>query len=141
MDYFIDIGYRAPENYPNSTWSTLDGNIFFTVNEEYQTRFEAPFNAGAASLVSLETNMYGEISVGAKKYNFFIDSAPHMHQISFLWEEMPITSDDFFDTLEEYELLTLAIDYKSKSHFAVKVNESKITEIQVGEKLHFYRVN
>ena len=139
IDFFIDIGYRAPENYPNSTWSTRDENMFFTVSEEYQTRFEAPFSVGDASLVSLETNMYGEINVGEKKYKFFVDSEPSAFQFAFLSEEMPQASNDYFDALQEYKLLDFTIDYKSKNHFVLKVTESKISEIEVGEKIHFYR--
>lgn len=143
---FVELDWMNPGEQPGSTWSTPDGEIYFTVEEEVEKRFKAPMleNIEPWQYSVMETQMYGEINIAGIKYIFFIDSfaIPGQAHMTFYSDEMPTTAEDgqlFGDFVRQYELCSFDIDYKSTKHFKAIVDQSNIPDIKEGTVFHFYR--
>ena len=133
---------KIPDVFPNSTWSTENGEIQFRVTEEYVVRFsgaEPISNGSSVEVQPLQTNMFGEIKVDGNTYKFFVDSHPYCYQISLVSEDLPSTTDDFYKTYDEYVLVYFDVQYVSKTHFIATVTYSTIFE--EGTVFDFYRTD
>lgn len=138
-----DVAY-APDNFPNTLWTTQDGKITFTVKEKMIERFNGKTIASSGQYVDVQplyTRMFGEVCTENSAYSFFIYSAPAAYFMSFISEELPLDAgdEDRSKVLERYTLLSCAISYKNNEHFIATVETSKIDEIPVGTVLDFYR--
>ena len=136
-----------PPNHPGSTWSTPDGKITFTVQEEYIVRFEGKVKTTTGKFLEaspLETNIFGEISTEGEAIPVFITFHSHASSVSFYSEDMPYKSGDTEDrsyVLSEYRFLQCELYRKNAKHFELKVEFSKIDEIPAGTVLDFYRTD
>ncbi|MBE6644946.1 MAG: hypothetical protein E7612_06175 [Ruminococcaceae bacterium] len=143
LNFFIDIDYRSPDNYSGYTWSNYDETIVFKVEEEKNRFRGTDLNVkGTPVAVSpLYANMFGTMKFENNQYDFFFDL--RMYDGAIISEELPEVSEEgkFSETYEEYMLVSFSVDYISKKHFVAKVTSSKIPEIEVGEKIHFYQTD
>ena len=136
-----------PPSHPGSTWSTPDGKITFTVQEEYIVRFEGKVEISTGEFVEaspLQTNIFGEISTECGPLPVFISFHSPASSVIFYSEDMPYKSGDTEDrtyVLMEYSLLQCELYRKSKKHFELKVEFSKIDEIPEGTVFDFYRTD
>ena len=136
-----------PPSHPGSTWSTPDGKITFTVQEEYIVRFEGKEEISTGRFVEvspLETNIFGEISTECGPLPVFITFHSPASSVAFYSEDMPYKSGDTenrSDVLREYSLLQCELYRKNAKHFELKVEFSKIDEIPAGTVLDFYRTD
>ena len=136
-----------PPSHPGSTWSTPDGKITFTVQEEYIVRFEGKVEISTGEFVEaspLETNISGEISTNDEAIPVFITFHSPASSVIFYSEDMPYKSgdtEDGTDVLREYRFLQCELYRKNAKHFELKVEFSKIDEIPAGTVLDFYRTD
>ena len=142
--YMIDDAL-APESYPGSTWSTQDGKITFTVQEEYIIRSEGKAQIMSGEFVEtspLQTNIFGEISAEGETIPVFICTGRPFY-MRFYSDDMPEKCEDTKDFSyfkQEYTLLN-GDAYSGIKHFELKVEFSKIDEIPAGTVLDFYRTD
>ena len=135
----------APTNFPGSTWSTQDGKITFTVQEEYIIRSEGKEQIMSGAFVEispLQTKMFGEISTEGETIPVFICTG-RPFCMRFYSDDMPEKCEDTKDFSyfkQEYTLLSGDF-YGGIKHFELKVTLSKIDEIPVETVLDFYRTD
>jgi len=136
----------APKSYPGSTWSTQDGKITLTVEEEYIIRSEGKEQIMSGEFVEtspLRTNMFGEISTDGETLPVFICTGRPTY-MRFYSEDMPEKCEDTKDFSyfkQEYTLLNGDAYFAGIKHFRFEVEVSKIDEIPVGTVLDFYRTD
>ena len=89
----------------------------------------------------LYASMFGTMKFENNQYDFFFNLM--IDGGAFISDDLPMVSEEgkYSETIEEYTLVSFSIDYKSKKHFVAEVIKSEISEIHVGERIHFYRIN
>ena len=143
INLYIDIYRRYPDNYPSSTWSNSDETIVFKVEEE-KKRFsgtDLSLKGTYIEVSPLYASMFGTMKFENNQYDFFFNLM--IDGGAFISDDLPMVSEEgkYSETIEEYTLVSFSIDYKSKKHFVAEVVKSEISEIHVGERIHFYRIN
>lgn len=140
-----DVAYD-PENFPGTVWSTQDGRITFTVEQDSIERFNGKGITASGQYIDVQplyTRMLGEIRAENSAFSFFIYSVSAAYSMNFISEELPLDAgdEDRHKVLERYTLLNCTVNYKSNRHFVATVETSKIDEIPVGTVLDFYRTD
>ena len=131
---------RMPYKFGDTIWSSKDGVIELFEEEEAHGYYRGTEKSGGR-LIGYKTNMYAEINIEGEKYSCYVEC--DSSSIFFISKDIPAVSEEgkIYETYKEHILVICHADYKSKKHFVAKVTSSKIPEIEVGEKIHFYRTD
>ena len=133
---------RCPLYYPNSTYSTTDGSIRFTVYEDGTEYFTYSGEKTEYPHPSVLSTISGTIEKNGEEHQFFIlvdEGLLSFNFISIQISKIQETGVEFSDIYSEYLLIELEIDYKSKTHFVGKVINGNLFE--KGTVFDFYKVN
>ena len=145
----ISFYNKNPSNFPDTTWSTKDGTITFSVGEE-RTIFEyeqvyKDNGKEKSSLVDMTYCMFGTITMNNQEYEFYIALVPgsSMSFISTKISELQETrARDYFELImpsSEYNLVYLEGVNCRKKRFSGKVKGGTLFENDT--ELKFYRVD
>ena len=119
------IAERLPNNYPGTAWKSTDGNIDFGVGYEDTIYLDCKTIEVAPYFQTISSNTRGTIKAGNETYEFFaifnLDFSVEF--ISADIQEVKPKSYEEADRAisDDYLLLVLRADYKSKSYFEAKV--------------------
>ena len=130
--------YYTIEKYPNTSWSTNDGKITFSVGDEWVKRYEG---SGDVSYVRIYTKIFGQIDNGEVKQNVFITFPGTILNMRIMSDDMPKDGEEgeFDNDLSTYTIANFKISYISNKHFKATVTDSPIYE--VGTVFDFYRTD
>ena len=133
---------NSPDNFSGSTWSTENGEISFSVDYEYVTRFSGfEYNTQGEKIpvMPLEAKMFGRIVLEGAVYEFFALSMPQDYSFVLISDDLPEASEErtYSEMIDEYTLVVFDANFESEEKFTVEVCSSKIFEI--GKEFTFLR--